>query len=72
MRRLIRRQETDDQYWKLMARTDQLKANLRAVEAQSRGDDTGLGPYNDIAPLRAMMRRAARSRQAWGDGSGSS
>ena len=72
MRRLIRRQETDDQYWKLRARADQLKANLRAVEAQSRGDDTGMGLHNDFAPRRAMMRRAARQGQAWGDGSGSS
>ena len=72
MRRLIRRQETDDQYWKLMARADQLKANLRAVEAQSRGDDTGLSLQNDFAPRRATIRRAARQGQAWGDGSGSS
>jgi hypothetical protein len=71
MRRLIRRQETDDQYWKLMARADQLKANLRAVEAQSRGDGMELTAHPNSLPRRSMLRRAARLSRAWSDDSGS-
>jgi hypothetical protein len=69
MRRLIRRQETDEQYWKLMARADQLKADLRAVEAQSRGDDTELTGDTNSPLLRPMTHRSAWTEQAWGDGS---
>jgi len=69
MRRLIRRHETDEQYWKLMARADQLKADLRAVEARSRGDDTELTGDSNSPLLRPMTHRGARPEQTWSNGS---